>query len=370
MSPWATLGLRARLALSFGLLVLASFAIVFVFVNAQMADESRVIDREEAREQTSAPGEGEGPEISPIADAHSDVEQTFLLVGAGALVAALAGGYLLAARTTAPLRRMATTAAEVGEGNLSPRLPVDPGSTTELRTMASAFNQMLDRLDLAFSRQRGFVADASHELRTPMTAIRGQLEVLARGPSPGTEDVRRVEQVALAELRRMERLVDDLLALARFDEGEDLRLAEIEVAEFLGDLAATDPGDLEVTDLCSGQIAVDPDLIARVVRNLLANAHRHAGEQGRVQVSARGSGDRLVIAVDDDGPGIPGEERERVFDRFHRINGARDRSSGGSGLGLSISQAIIETHGGRIWVESSPLGGARVSFELPGFDLG
>src|SRR6201996_6525767 len=180
-----------------------------------MSHERDVINREEQRE-AAEPGatakerdEGE----SPIEDAQSDVEQTFLLVGAAALLAALAAGYLVAARTASPLRRFAATAAEVDAGELRPRIAIDTDAPVELRTLAESFNHMLDRLEDAFARQRGFVSDASHELRSPLTAIRGQIEVLARRPDPDAAEVRRVEAATLVELARVERLVEEMLAL-------------------------------------------------------------------------------------------------------------------------------------------------------------
>jgi signal transduction histidine kinase len=370
-SAWAKLGLRGRLALSIAAIVVAAFAVVFVAVRAEMAHESSVIKREESREQSepgarAEPGEGSG--ISPIEDAQSDAEKALLFAGGAALLAALLAGYLLAARTASPLRRFAATAAEVDAGDLTPRLDSRPADAEELRTLAEAFNHMLDRLDRAFAQQRRFVSDASHELRSPLTAIRGQLEVLARSDSPSAEDVRRVEAMTMKEMGRVERLVDDLLALARLDEGVGLELHEVEVAVFLGELAAAEPHETtEPGELCSGTIRIDPDLLAQVIRNLLSNGHRHAGPSGRVALSARAEGERLIVTVDDDGPGIPLAERERVFDRFHRSEAARDRASGGSGLGLGIARSIVARHGGRIWIEDSPLGGARVSFALSGF---
>jgi two-component system, OmpR family, sensor kinase len=371
-TAWAKLGLRGRLALSIGAIVVLAFAVVFVAVRAEMAHESNVIKREEAREASepgaSGRGSDEGSAVSPIEDAQSDAEKALLLVGGAALIAALLAGYLLATRTASPLRRFAATAAEVDAGDLTPRLDSSATSAAELRTLAEAFNHMLDRLDRAFARQRQFVSDASHELRSPLTAIRGQLEVLARNDHPSATEVRRVETMTMAEMRRVERLVDDLLALARLDEGVGLALREVQAAAFLGDLAAGAPEEgTEVGALAEGSIRIDPDLLAQVVRNLLGNAHRHAGPGGRVTLAATEEGKSLLVTVDDDGPGIPPEQRERVFDRFHRSEPSRERASGGSGLGLGIARSIVERHGGRIWVDDSPLGGARVSFELPGF---
>ena len=369
---WHRLGLRGRLALSIAAIVVVAYGVVFVAVRAQMAHESSVIQREEANESHDGgvPTRHEGDEVSPISDAQSDVEKTFFLLGGASLVAALAAGYLVATRTASPLRRFAATAAEVDAGAMGPRLDPGAGAPAELVTLAEAFNHMLDRLDRAFDQQRRFVSDASHELRSPLTAIRGQLEVLARTEQPSSEEVRRVERLALAEMGRVERLVDDLLALARLDEGAEPAPRPLAAAEFLRDLAAT-AATAEIGELAAGTLRADPDLLARVVRNLLDNGHRHAD---RVVLSSRalGSGDargsaRLLVAVDDDGHGIPAAERERVFDRFHRTQAGRERASGGSGLGLGIARAIVAAHGGRIWVEDSPLGGARVAFELPGF---
>ncbi|HWI94471.1 MAG TPA: ATP-binding protein [Solirubrobacterales bacterium] len=370
-SRWRRMGLRGRLALSIGAIVIVAFGIVFVAVRAQMANEASVIQREEGHEHGPPPGAGEGgeegPSISPIRDAQSDVEKTFLLVGGATLVAALLAGYLLAARTASPLRQFAQTASEIDAGDLTPRLQSGPGDAAELRILADAFNNMLDRLDRAFARQRQFVSDASHELRSPLTAIRGQLEVLARQEQPSAQEVRRVETTALREMGRVERLVEDMLSLARLDEGVDPALQEVNAAGFLRELAEAREGENEqLGDLAEGTIELDPDLVAQVVRNLLDNADRYAGE-GQVVLSSRAAGSSLVVAVDDAGPGIPAEDRERVFDRFHRRDSARDRASGGSGLGLGIARAIVSAHGGRIWVDDSPLGGARVSFSLPRF---
>lgn len=370
-SVWARLGLRGRLAFSIGTIVVVAFAVVFVAVRAQMSHESSVIKREEARE-TSAPGAtepGEGSAISPIEDAQSDAEKTFLAVGGATLLAALLAGYLLAARTASPLRRFAATAAEVDAGDLSPRLESNPASAAELRTLAEAFNHMLDRLDDAFSRQRQFVSDASHELRTPLTAIRGQLEVLTRSANPAPAELQRVESMVLTEMARIERLVDDLLTLARLDEEAPLRREGILLAPYLRRLAEEETlGDVTVGELQPGTLHADPDRLTQVIRNLLVNARRHAGPTGWVAISAEACGERLTIRVDDDGPGISPANRERVFGRFHRSEASRARDSGGSGLGLAIARSIVELHGGRIWVESSPRGGARIAFELDGFE--
>jgi signal transduction histidine kinase len=365
---WERLGLRGRLALSFGAIVIVAFAAVFVAVRAQMSHERTVIQQEEEREthESRTAGDRHEDSESPIEDAQSDVEKTFLVVGAAALVAALLAAYLVAARAAAPLRRFAGTAAAVDAGDLSPRVEVDASAAAELRTLADSFNHMLDRLEDAFARQRGFVSDASHELRSPLTAIRGQIEVLAREPEPDAADVRRVEAATLAELHRVERLVEELLALARLDEGVGPSRRAVDAETFLREAVAAAPGGASVGATASGRIDLDPEMVARVIRNLVENARRHAGPDGEVTVSSTGAAGRLRIDVDDDGPGIAPAERQRVFDRFHRSDTARDRASGGSGLGLAIARAIVTAHGGTIRADESPAGGARVTFELPG----
>ncbi len=314
-----------------------------------------------------------GEPLESVQRAQSEVSRTFLLVGALTLAAALIAGYLLAARTAAPLRRMARIATEVDAGALDRRIGT-AGPRDEVRTLAESFDHMLDRLEDAFARQRGFVSDASHELRTPLTAIRGQLEVLALEPEPSPERVRETERTVRREIDRMDRLVEDLLVLARVDEDVGLAAEAVAVAPFLEELVTmAEPGagpKIELAGAPDGTVRADPDRIAQVVRNLIANAVEHAGPGAKVSVVATRSGPTLEVAVDDDGPGIPAEQRDRVFDRFRRADASRSRRSGGSGLGLAIAKAIVEAHGGRIAASRSPLGGARVAFTLPGYEPG
>jgi len=307
--------------------------------------------------------------LDAVERAQHEVARTFLIIGALTLAAALLAGYLVAVHTAGPLRRMARTAAAVDAGDLTHRIGTD-GLHDEMRLLAESFDHMLERLDDAFSRQREFVSDASHELRTPLTAIRGQLEVLSREPNPSPQRVREVEQTTLREIARMQRLVDDLLTLARLDEGAQPVPQEIEVPGFLAELAeAASKADrrIRLGPAPRGTLSADPDRIAQVVRNLLRNAGEHCAATGTVRLSAEADGSWLRICVDDDGPGIPEGERERVFDRFHRVESSRSRSSGGSGLGLAIARQIVVAHGGTIRAAESPLGGARICFELPGF---
>jgi len=309
-----------------------------------------------------------GEPLQSVDRAQSEVAQTFLVVGALTLAAALLAGYLVAARTAAPLRRMARIAAVVDGGDLSHRIR-SSGPHDEIRLLAESFDHMLDRLEEAFSKQREFVSDASHELRTPLTAIRGQLEVLSRERQPSAQRIEEVEEHTMREIARMQRLIDDLLMLARLDEGLRPAPADVPVDALLEELAATsaDDRELDFAGAPHGTLRGDPDQLAQVVRNLLRNAVDHTAPDGRVRLGAASVGDGLRVFVDDDGVGIPEAEQARVFDRFHRLEAARDRRSGGSGLGLAIAKSIVEAHGGRIWAETSPLGGARIAFELPRF---
>ncbi len=291
------------------------------------------------------------------------------------LLLACAVSYLVGSRVSAPLRRLAAVAQQVDGGDLAPRMHPPAGSSREIEVLAIAFNHMLDRLEQAFSVQREFVADASHELRTPLTVIRGQLEVLAAQEHPSTEEIRHTERMLLAEVGRVSRLVNDLLLLARTDQGDSLSVQEIDVAEYVRDLwagmEATAARHFELSAVPDGTLEADPDRLAQALRNLATNAIDHTEEPDgliRLEVT-RTAGGSLLFAVIDDGPGIPAGERERVFERFHRLDRARSRShSGGSGLGLAIVRAIAEAHGGSVRAVAPRDGrGARFELRLPGF---
>jgi two-component system, OmpR family, sensor kinase len=316
---------------------------------------------------------GVGEPLAPVARAQRGVARAFILAAILALAGALLGAYLIGTRLSRPLRRMAAVAARVDAGDLAPRIHDQDGQSHEIRVMADAFNHMLDRLTEAFAGQRAFVADASHELRTPLTVIRGQLEVLCAQANPSGEEVRRVERLVQAEIARIDRLVDDLLLLAKAEHSEFLRVEPVELTAFVNELwhATTllAPRRFELGPVPPGTLLADPDRLAQALRNLLANAIEHtAAERGSVRMGvARAGSDRVRFVVEDDGPGIPPDQRERVFDRFHRTDTARDRASGGTGLGLAIVDAIAKAHGGRVSASESPAGGARIELVLPRF---
>ena len=316
---------------------------------------------------------GVGEPLAAVAHAQRSVAGAFILAGILALAGALLASYLIGTRVSRPLRRMATVAARVDAGDLHPRIHDPGGQGYEVRVLADAFNHMLDRLTDAFAGQRAFVADASHELRTPLTVIRGQLEVLAAQSNPSGEEVRRVERLVQAEIARISRLVDDLLLLAKSEQTQFLLIEPIELTVFVGELwdgvSLLAQRRFELGPVPAGTLSADPDRLAQALRNMVANAIEHtAVERGLVRMRVElASNGRIRFLVEDDGPGIPAEQRERVFDRFHRTDPARDRASGGTGLGLAIVRAIAEAHGGRVVAGESPEGGARIEFELPGF---
>jgi len=340
----------------------------FTTIDAADLGGLRIYVRPVSRQGVAVAHVAVGEPLAPVVRAQHGVARTFLVAGLLALLAAIITGFLLAARVAQPLRRMAGTAAEVNAGDLSHRIgPI--GASDEIQVLADSFDHMLDRLDDAFARQRAFVSDASHELRTPLTVVRGQLEVLARQPNVTHEEVVRVTRLVSAETERMERLVDDLLMLAKTEEGSPLERRRIDLSEYVGDmfnaLSLTADRNFELGKVSDVSIEADPDRLAQIIHNLTQNAVAHTQEGGLVRLSAAANGRYVRFAVEDDGPGIPPDQRDRIFDRFHRTDISRARATGGSGLGLAIARALVQAHGGRIRARESPEGGARLEFDLP-----
>jgi signal transduction histidine kinase len=317
---------------------------------------------------------GVGETLGVVERAQHSVAESFVLAGAIALMIALVASYVAGSRVSAPLRRMATVAARVDAGDLGPRMLDCESRADEVQVLADSFNHMLDRLAEAFAAQRAFIADASHELRTPLTVIRGQLEVLAADKQPDASEIRRVEALVRAEIARVTRLVDDLLLLAQAERADFLRMEAVALEPFVTDLwdglVHTAERRFELGPIPSGMLTTDPDRLAQALRNLARNAIAHtAPHTGLVRLEIEPVGrDELRFAVIDDGPGIPLADRERVFERFHRLDASRNRKRGGAGLGLAIVRAIAEAHGGRVRaVDRGGRRGARVEIVLPGY---
>jgi signal transduction histidine kinase len=317
---------------------------------------------------------GAGEPLAVVTSAEHSIAKAFIFAGAAALVIALLASYIAGARVSAPLRRMAAVATRVDAGDLEPRLEVPPGRGDEVRVLGDAFNHMLDRLAEAFERQREFIADASHELRTPITVIRGQLEVLAAQRDPSGAEVQRVTRLVESEIARTTRLIDDLLVLAQADRTGFLRTEAVDLVPFVDELwdgvSLTAERHFELGPVPNGKLTADPDRLAQALRNLARNAIEHTKPQtGHVRLEvARTGADRVMFAIIDDGPGIPAAERELIFERFHRTDPARSRDNGGAGLGLAIVRAIALAHGGVVHAGDAPRGrGARVELVLPRF---
>ena len=289
------------------------------------------------------------------------------------LVLALAGigGWLLATRALAPLRTVAAQAAGITGNSLQSRL--DPGrATDELRVLVESFNDLLGRLEQSFEVMRRFVADASHELRTPVSVIRGEADVaLSRDRSPA--EYRDSLGAILDESRRLTRLIEDLLNLARADAGRvQLQTREFYLNELLAEccrslrpLAAARDLRLECHAGVDFQYRGDEQLLRRLVLNLLDNAIRYTPAGGVVSASLENSHAGLRILVADTGIGIPPDKAPRVFERFYRTDEGRSRAEGGFGLGLSIVRWIAEAHHGAVECASTPGAGSTFTVTLP-----
>jgi signal transduction histidine kinase len=296
---------------------------------------------------------------------HMGADRKILAVAAGSAAAAVIAALGLARAITQSIRRVSDASAELAEGDLSARAP--GGGPSEIAQLATAFNAMASSIEQLFDARRELVAWASHDLRTPLASIRAMIEALEDGlAEPGDYLPALREQV-----RTLSTLVDDLFELARIDAGalsfelEETRVAGVvESALRLVRPEATSRNVGLVADLDPEATArVEPDKIERVVSNLLTNALRHTPSDGSVAVHLERRPEDILVRVEDTGSGLPTEALGRMFDRFWRAD--RARAGGGAGLGLAIARGLVEAHGGRIWAENRPQGGARVCFTLP-----
>ena len=302
--------------------------------------------------------------LEPIGDSQSSLRSSLLIVGIVALAVLIAAALWIATVVARPLTRIAAFAAEIDTADLDRRLSEDDGPI-EVRSLAHSFNRMLDRLQSAFDREREFVADASHELRTPVTIAQGELDLLRRGAEAEGERL----EVVRRELKRMERLVAEMLTLASPGRRGRLRHERVDLSDLLSDLRRDLPlmgSRRYVVDDLGGTVEADPDRLAQVFRNLLSNAVAHTDDGGEITVRATPVGDHVRFEVTDDGPGFGPDEAERLFDRFYRSTPAERatarkrprpdhrplhrRGPRGPDLGGSVTRA-----------------GARLVIELPGY---
>ena len=320
----------------------------------------------------------------------SDIENTLhrlllieLLVTGVAVLAALGAGWWLVRLGLRPLTAVERTAENIAAGDLQRRVP-NENDRTEVGRLAKALNVMLGRIESAFAarvaseerlkasdrRLRQFVGDASHELRTPIAAVSAYAELFERGAAGNADDLSRVMQGIRSETARMERLVADLLTLARLDEGQPIEHVPVELVTVCAEAvqpARTVAPEWPVTLTAAHPVEVegDPHRLRQVLDNLLSNIRSHTPPGTQAQVSVEQAGQQAVITVSDRGPGLPSDEASRVFERFFRSDPSRSRGHGGAGLGLSIVDAIVEAHRGTVMASSAPGEGMTITVRLP-----
>jgi two-component system, OmpR family, sensor kinase len=299
-----------------------------------------------------------GAEREEVAEA----VQTAAGVSLAVLLIASALAWVIAGRVLAPLRTLQTTAQAITETDQTQRIEVH--GDDEIAELGRTFNAMLDRLEAAFASQRAFVSDAGHELRTPITIVRGHLELL------GDDPLEREETVALVtdELDRMARFVDDLLLLAKAEQGDFLQLAPLDLDVLTDELynkaTALADRDWRLAGSGTGTVTADRQRLTQAVMQLAQNAAEHTRDGDRIALGSAIRNRVAMLWVSDSGPGIPAAERDEIFERFHRGGDGRRRSEG-AGLGLSIVRAIAEAHGGRVELDTREGAGATFTLIVP-----
>jgi heavy metal sensor kinase len=304
-----------------------------------------------------------------------EVAATFAWVIPIAILLAGVGGYFLARKSLAPVVAMSSQAGRIGAANLHERLAVQ-NERDELGHLARSFNSLLDRLGQSFERQRRFMADASHELRTPVAILRGEAEVALSQQARSPEEYRESLGVLHQEAERLTHIVEDLFTLTRADAGQyPLQPREFYLDELVSEcvhsartLALAKKICLNFEEASESPISADESLLRRMILNLLDNAIKYTLDGGRVTVTCRREGENYVLSITDTGAGIPTELQPRIFERFFRADKARSRAEsdgGGAGLGLSISRWIAEAHHGRLELTRSDSTGSTFSAYLP-----
>ncbi|MBB5365561.1 ATP-binding protein [Deinococcus humi] len=315
-----------------------------------------------------------GRSLKDIQHTLADLRTVILLLFLAGLITAGVGAYLLAGRALQPLGLVQRAAEGIGGQNLTERVP-EPETGDEVQALAGALNNMLARLEDSFEAQRRFTSDASHELRTPVTAISGHASYLLRRTSPDEQQQESLK-IIRSESERLTNLIASLLQLARSDSGalvmaRDPILSGLflnEIARELMPLAQAQGTALTVT----GQEVTfegDADRLKQVIINLVSNALKAGARTITLSSRPEKDGTEVRLSVRDDGPGIPADQLDRLFDRFYRLEDSRSRDVGGAGLGLSIARGIVEAHEGRIWLESEVGQGTTAHVQLPVGDV-
>ena len=301
-----------------------------------------------------------GPELGEI----NHAVRLMALTTAGLLLVVSVVGWLTVGKAVAPIRRLTTTARNISDAHLSERLPVT--GNDEVAELTHTFNSMLDRLENAFADQRKFLDDIGHELRTPLTIVRGNLELLPENP----EERQQTLALCLDELDRMNRYVNELILLAKAEKPDFLRVAPVDLTELTEGIrsrAATfSPERTWQVDVAAPAIIeADPERLTQAWLNLVTNAVQHTGVGGVIALGSSVVDDEARLWVRDDGPGVPVEEQEHIFQRFGRGRDTTAHRRDGTGLGLAIVGAIARAHGGRVRIDSRPGQGARFTIIVP-----
>lgn len=394
LSPWqrrffAPLTLRWRLTLwTAGLLLILGLGLA-LFINSMTAIQiPQVLSVELV--PTSQPWSDyatvsltPSPETLPLVEETPDLQTTNMqeavirqirlisLLGIGLFaLAGSIGAYWIARQSLRPLSHFSHLAQQIQARTLRQRLPTE-GAPDELKELAIAFNGMLARLESAFEQQNRFVADAAHELHTPLAILRTNLEVAQRDPDITLSDYKKISSVLEQALSRLEKLIEELLLLARGEKELQIEPVEMEIllneiVQELEPLAQTRQIRLELNIIDPATVMADVSLLARAISNLLENGIRYNHAGGSVTVTMRHATHGVAVCVEDTGIGIPVEAQPHIFERFYRVDPSRSREQGGSGLGLSIAAYVVQLHGG--WLQltrSIPGMGSQFTMWLP-----
>ncbi len=306
--------------------------------------------------------------LSGVAMFSSEHDLTILAVAAASSTAALAAAFLLGGSILQSIERVRAASSALARGDLAARAP--ESGPAELAELAESFNEMAENVEGLFDARRQLVAWASHDLRTPLASMQAMLEALEDGLAEPEHYLPAMRE----QVRTLGLLVDDLFELARIDAGvltlelHDLPLGPLVTSCVRGLEAEATARHVTLNAEVNGRdatVRAAPEKIERVLYNLLTNALRHTPSDGTVGIVVEPLDQEVRVTVEDSGEGLSSEAVQRMFDRFWRGDRARSRERGGAGLGLAIARGLVEAHGGRIWAESSPEGGARVSFTLP-----
>jgi two-component system, OmpR family, sensor kinase len=300
-------------------------------------------------------------DLSQELDEVNEALQIAVGVNVGVLILASMLAWVIAGRVLQPLRLLRDTARSITESDLTRRIPVE--GDDELADLARTFNEMLDRLEEAFASQKSFISDAGHELRTPITIIRGHLDVMGDDPDERRETLDLVRD----ELDRMSRLVNDLLLLAKATRPDFLQPETVDLDDLTRELfakaSALAQRDWRLSAVGNGRIVADRQRVTQAVMNLSQNAVTHTLAGDAVELGSELRNGRVRLWVKDTGPGVPRHEQARIFERFVRLD--RAPAGEGAGLGLAITRAVAEAHGGRVELDSRPGAGARFTVIIP-----